>query len=214
MENENNKEKKSSPKLLIVVGGIILAGLIFKSVSKPKYPTGLDADLAPKTGLVDALLGNDTMMCAYSDENGEMVVWAKSGKIRSEGSSFGVQGNQKGGMINDGEYLYIWQDGDKTGIKYKLSVFENEESTDTAPPSEIDPEAWAESIQGKYEYSCNAVNEGESIFTPPTDVEFQDMTDLLEKAEEFSQTFSENDSQEEINQKMEEVKGMMDELNQ
>ena len=214
MDKENNKEKKSSPKLLLVIGGIILAGLAFKMINKPKYPTGMDADLAPKSGLVDALLGNDTMKCSYSDERGEVSFWAKSGKMRAEGASFGLQGDQKGGMINDSEYLYIWQDDDKSGIKYKLSVFEDTDSPDTSQPAQIDPQAWAQSIQGRYEYSCNAVNENDNIFTPPSDVEFKDMTQLLEKAEEFSQTFSDTDSQEELNEKMEEVKGMMEELAQ
>ena len=215
MEKENNKEKKAFPKWLLLVGGLVIAVIAFQFLNKkPKYPTGLDADLIPKTGLVDALLGNDTKECKYIDENGEVTFWAKSGKMRAQGASFGLQGDQKGGMINDGEYLYIWQDSDKSGIKYKLSVFESADSQDTSQPSQVDPEAWAQTIQGRYKYSCNAVNESDSMFTPPSDIEFKDMTDLLEKAEEFSQTFSENDSQEDMDKKMEEVKGMMDQLGQ
>ena len=213
MDKEKTSSKKSPLGIVLVVGGIALAFIAYKFLSAPKYPTGMDASLAPKTGIVDALLGNDTMKCTYSDSYGEVVVWAKAGKVRSEGSSFGMQGNEKGGMINDGEYLYIWQESDKTGLKYKLSVFETEDQ-DSEAPSGVDPQAWAETIQNQYEYSCQAVNEGEGVFTPPTDVEFQDMTELLQKAEEFSQTFSSEDSQEEMNEKMEEIKGMMDEISQ
>jgi hypothetical protein len=213
MDTEKTNPKKSPLGLVLVIGGIFLAFAAYKLVSKPKYPTGMDGSLAPKTGLVDALLGNETMKCTYSDSYGEVTVWAKAGKVRSEGFNYGASGNEKGGMINDGEYLYIWQESDKTGLKYKLSVFENEDSQGTMP-SGVDPEAWAEAAQAQYQYSCKATNENDDIFTPPADINFDDMTQLLEKAEEFSQTFSSEDSEEEMNQKMEEIKGMMDELNQ
>jgi hypothetical protein len=214
MDNEKTDPKKSPLGLVLVIGGIVLAFFAYKTLTKPKYPTGMDAGLAPKTGLVDALLGNDTTKCTYSDSYGEVTIWAKAGKVRSEGSNYGVSGDQKGGMINDGEYLYIWQDSDKTGLKYKLSVFENEASQDGTMPSGVDPEAWAEMVQAQYQYSCSATNETDNIFTPPADIVFDDMTQLLEKAEEFSQTFSASDSQEAIDQKMEEIKGMMDEIAQ
>lgn len=214
MDKKKVASKKNLLGVILTVGGIALALIVCKSLSTPKYPTtGVDTSLAPKTSIVDALLGNDTMKCTYSDSYGEVVVWAKAGKVRSEGSSFGMQGNEKGGMINDGEYLYIWQESDKTGLKYKLSVFEAENQDSEIPPG-VNPQTWAETIQNQYEYSCQAVNEGEEIFTPPADVEFQDMTELLQKAEEFSQTFSSEDSEEEMNQKMEEIKGMMDEISQ
>ena len=210
MDKEKTTAKKSPLGLVLVIGGIVLAFAAYNLVFKPN-PTGMDGSLAPKTGLVDVLMGNDTMKCAYSDSYGEVTVWTKAGKVRSEGFNYGVSGNEKGGLINDGEYLYIWQESDKTGLKYKLSVFETEDQ-DSQAPSGVDSEAWAEAVQAQYDYSCEATNEGDEIFTPPAGIVFDDMTQLLEKAEEFSQTFSADDSQEEIDQKMEEIKGMMEKL--
>lgn len=138
-------------------------------------------DTGPKS-LKDLLSAGIAQKCTFSttDESGtsEGVTYVSGGKVRADFSST-VEGKVvKSHMISDGKTNYIWTDGEKTGFKMTVEQTSTTESdvpsssTDTSVSSQVD-------LNEKADYKCSAWIADDSLFTPPSDVEFQDFSDIF-----------------------------------
>lgn len=146
--------------------------------------------------LKDALTLGKSVQCVYTTEEGEVKTWVKGNKVRVEGVGFGPPEakNGQGGMVNDGEWIYIWGGEEKTGIKYRLSAMEQQDWAKDVEEWQ-DPQQWAAGIEDKYKVSCNQTTVSDNIFTPPADVQFQNMTEMLEKVGELEKSFPQEGGQ-------------------
>lgn len=162
----------------------------------------------------DAVKSGKSVICTYEMNGTEIETLVKGEKTRVNGVGYG-QGN--GGMINDGEWVYIWSDDDKTGTKYKIMEMEevndeNETEDQGQMPQDIDDiEEWAAEIENQYEVVCKEAKVDDSEFVPPTDVEFKDMNEAMQKANEFKEKFE--DKTEFSGEDMEEMNKMLEEMN-
>ncbi len=121
--------------------------------------------------------------CTYLSDYGEITSWIKGKKIRAEGDVFADskenQGN--GGMINDGEWLYLWNNQTQEGMKYKLTALNKQPGPSVTPGEKWqDPQVWADEIEQKYQVKCEETIIDDEQFKPPSEVNFQDLTSVFE----------------------------------
>lgn len=90
---------------------------------------------------------------------------------------------QKSHIIQDGTYQYVWIDGKSEGTKIKLSAMESlvdEEKAKQQAQQPVDQDK-------KFDFSCSDWNVDESVFTPPSNVTFSDLSAQLEQAQRVQQ---------------------------
>ncbi len=167
----------------------------------------------------------DAYKCSYQIQDAEVTVYAKGQKMRVEGMSLDNNGQGSGGMINDGEWIYIWNDENKEGMKYNLKTLEelNQEVESEEVENYQNPEEWAKQVEAEYEVKCEPTAISDSRFNPPENVEFKDLTEMLQKAQDLQQTIPSPNSQgqmpegvdqEDMDQKMDELQDIIKDFNQ
>ncbi|HRY63004.1 MAG TPA: hypothetical protein P5267_00120 [Patescibacteria group bacterium] len=80
--------------------------------------------------------------------------------------------------ISDGEYLYIWNDF--TDAASKMNLKELEENSQ--PTQNQAPAQGSASLEQKRDFVCEKWNVDDSIFTPPGDKNFKDVTEEMGQA--------------------------------
>jgi hypothetical protein len=164
--------------------------------------------------------------CNYEDENGEVTAWVKGDKVKVEGIAFGAEEEDRGAMINDGQWVYIWNEGTMEGMKYDLAVMQQmgeaeiEEGEETADGSEYqDPQEWAAEVEQDYEVDCQATVISDSEFQAPENVEFKDLTQMYQKAKEIQESMGSPNpngqgqmSGEDTQKKIDELKQMVEDF--
>lgn len=147
------------------------------------------------TGTLESLrlLGDDVeCTIAYVLEDGEQpaegTFFASEGKIRGDFlvPSPDLVGQNLSSMILDGQTMYTWTeiDGEAYGVKINLTDFVNN-GVDTYEPVSMDAEV---------SYECKPwLTVDDSVFVPPTDVLFQDMSLLLKSGMEYGTVYEEGE---------------------
>lgn len=223
---EEKKEDKSAKKnqlpLAIVVVFLIAIGLFlgWRSLSMQKGPeTGPDK-MAQKdaSSLVELFKSGDSFRCTYTSQSGEVTVLAKGGKIKVDGFSYATPEGQetRGFMINDGETIYFWSEGEGKGTKYSLSAMADQAQDQTADQTAEkyqDPQEWAAETEEKYQVDCQKTSVSNSEFIPPQNIEFQDISQMFEKTKELQQ-LQPSPGEGMSEEQREKVKEVMDEFGQ
>ena len=139
--------------------------------------------------LKDALTLGKSVECTYTTEAGQVTTWVKGNKVRVEGAGISTAEDKthKGGMINDGEWIYIWGEEDKKGVKYQISSLEQKEWEENVEKLK-DPGKWATETEEKYKVNCQQTIVSDSKFNPPADIEFQNFTEMFEKMKEIQKS--------------------------
>lgn len=122
-----------------------------------------------------------SMKCTFSAEeyegirNYDQVLWIDGEKFRTE-VKMDAEEYMEVYSISDGEYMYSWSNMNTEGTKLKLESMEEmaDEYSDTSSGS-IDTDV-------KFDYSCLPWVVTNDKFVPPSDVEFQDLTAMMEEA--------------------------------
>lgn len=184
--------KKTNLIIIIIVAIVLIgAGAFFlmkgkssdntsqKNASEQNSPAS-----AVKQGLLGLLENASGIKCSVSDQTGSYTVIAKGEKAKIEGISFAnpsnpTQKDSKGTMINDGTWAYIWNG--KEGMKFNLK--DTQQTSSSAVNTEeksTDWKGWAEEMQDSgAKYDCNPTVATDADFTPPSDVKFQDLAELM-----------------------------------
>jgi hypothetical protein len=100
--------------------------------------------------------------------------------------------NKKSYFLNDTEYTYMWQEGEKNGIKTKIeaptepkdtpAMYTEGEEVEPAPESDEPTMDIAKFEQDlNYSISCDLTELSDSEFVPPTDVTFMDYSQMNEQ---------------------------------
>lgn len=139
-------------------------------------------------GTVEDLLSSGrTLTCTFSseDEAGETsgTVYVAGERVRG---TFEVATNTgeafTSEMIRDGDYAYIWSSEQTQGTKMKLEEYEGdamEADVDTPSsdqPFDFDNEA--------VDYQCRPWVANNSMFTPPSDIEFVDLSMQMQELQD------------------------------
>lgn len=157
------------------------------------------------TSIKDALSGSMSLKCVYADDQGtETTTYVKGGAVRVMMAA-GADANQPNNIIMKEKTMHMWNDTNKTGIILKLEEPATEIAEDVSEGEKLEAKAnpqtgddQQESVLAqieKFKDACKAENVNDSLFSPPLDVQFQDM-EALQK-----QMMQETPNQEDI-QKM------------
>lgn len=161
--------------LIIAIAAVLLLGagyFAMKNKGSTQTPgTGTQSETSTGAkSLRDLLSAGIAQKCTYSmtDENGqnEGTTYISGGKMRGDFSMMASGKTTKSHMISDGKTSWIWTEGEPNG--FKMTV----EETDASPAPGTD---WDE----KVDYKCSAWVTDGSFFTPPTNVNFTDFSELL-----------------------------------
>jgi len=150
--------------LILVLGGFVM--------TKSKKVTNISNNSNNNvfTSVKDALTKKMTLVCEFSDDKGTFTKsYIKNGAIRvtSPESSSG-----SGDFILKDNKMYMWDTKTKEGFIY--SVPEGDQSTQISQGDEY------LNMVNTYKDSCKVDSVMDSYFEVPTDVNFQDMSKILE----------------------------------
>jgi len=161
-----------------------------KSTSTPAATQKVEdkINLTATEKIANAIANNKSIKCEISKKDGKdsMTFEIKGKKSRASGSSLSG-GKGTGYMLNDGEFMYIWNDIDKTGVKISLAMASP--SGSTAPKQKYN-DFTKEDIQKQYEemgykYDCNEAKIDDVDFVIPADVVFSDMSVMTKSIQDM-----------------------------
>jgi len=147
-----------------------------------------------KQGFLDKLLSKGGMKCTVEQDGNTTTILTNGTKARIEGMEMPnpqdpTGAKEKGYMVNDGEWAYIWSG--KQGMKFNMK--EMEETAQKNPAVEdqstkpSDWKDWAKNIESSgAKYDCSAAVVSDSDFVAPSDVQFQDMGEFLKQMQSAS----------------------------
>lgn len=155
-------------------------------------PTATSDDEATNT-ISQAMMTGASLRCQIVNaERGETISYVTKDKKMHVTTTMMNDENQTQNsfMINDGQYIYIWTDGEPNGYKSQTITEEDlKDIADKAPNTsqQTVPDFSQTEIQQEYEdkgytISCDPAQVEDSTFIPPTNVSFQDMSALMDGA--------------------------------
>lgn len=139
-----------------------------------------------------ALQAGGSAMCTITKADGttDMQYYAKADKVRVTGITEQMEGSEYSAMLMDGEYIYTWNETTKEGVKFAVpDPAEVTEAQQNMPqvPDFTDETARQEYVEDGYSVDCQVTDVADSMFVPPSDVKFQDMSKLMENAQQMMQ---------------------------
>lgn len=169
-------------KIIGIVAAIILllgaGGAYF--LSQNKTATNTNQSPTPTTtknktsSLLDLLNLGKNQRCSFkttaSGNQTEGTIYIAEGKMRGDFKTTVEGKQQEMSMIRDGDMNYIWGASLKEGIKMKVSLDElskNEQAGQFINPDD------------KLDYNCMPWATDSSLFSPPSNVKFTDMSSLI-----------------------------------
>lgn len=138
--------------------------------------------------LKDLILSGKNYNCTYNmtDEGGnklegEVFVASSGNKLSGQFTNIQPDGTTTvSNMISDGEYTYTWTPDTNKGYKIKINPEDNS-LYGTGDNTQNDQ---AVNENQNIDYNCHAWVVDNSKFTPPTNVEFTDTSEMMQKAQE------------------------------
>jgi hypothetical protein len=172
--------------LIVLIGGG--AYLMMSSKTNPQTkaqtPTTNTQTAKPQTTnslkgtIIGLLSGGKNVNCSitYPDNKGTGTVYVSDKKFAGDFTMKGADGKETNAhMISDGTYMYVWSSGISTGIKMNLAAAKN--AAQNAQTNQ------SVNINQEVGLNCNPWAPDSSKFTVPSDIRFQDMSQLLQQAQ-------------------------------
>jgi len=124
------------------------------------------------TDLTAAMTAGMAMKCTYAYKNIQSEGWIKGQKYYFKTTM--PQG--VGYVISDGTWMYTWQEGQTQGVKFNIAQMKTlSEGKEQGYQDMKQVSADATNVQ------CTPDAAGDSKFTPPSNIQFQDMGELLKQ---------------------------------
>lgn len=170
---------------------LIAASLILSACGKEKINEGMDVnkesnktEVSEKKSLKELLGLGTAQKCTFevNDEGqitkGEIIIKGEKFKQSTEITS--DEGIMKIYSISDGQYFYFWNDAIKgSGSKMKIEAVTTTPEKNTQKQENIN---WEE----KMDYKCNPATLSEADLALPTDVEFVDLSEMMNKLQNIN----------------------------
>lgn len=120
--------------------------------------------------------------CTITDaETGAVTNYKAKDKKAFGDSTVTIEGKQQQGyFLTDAEYMYTWSGDTKQGAKFKLDAFDPESANAPDVPDFSDEESYQEYQESGHTVACSIEDHPDSVFVPPTDVSFFDMSSFTQ----------------------------------
>jgi len=186
-EKKENKQAKQAPKNVgLIIFLVVLAGLGFvyfragqkSKINQPQTSQQVQTEKKQSGGVIesirDAISKSISFKCQYQPEGSNQLVtiYFKSKNIRSEYAKGGEVENIS--VVKDNR-VWAWQPKTKTGFVFSLNVVKQ---NNLPKNKSFDQEEMIKQAE-KYRQNCRVENLSESLFKPPTEIQFQDMDELM-----------------------------------
>jgi hypothetical protein len=126
-----------------------------------------------------ALASGGSYKCTYTYEGGRSETRIKGNRYWSKSTA----GGRTGYSVNDGEWVYIWSEGEKNGVKFNIKEMEDmQEDAEEQGYTDI-----GEVADVAVDVDCRPDVISDSVFKPPTNIQFQDMGETLKQMEEMAE---------------------------
>lgn len=168
--------KKSSnnlPKIVIIVVILLLLGVGAYFVLGNGKNSMMGSAVNKITSAKDMLTASVSMHCEYDENNIHSKVEIKNGAVRVD--STGQTEDENGSIILKGKKMYMWRD--KEGYVYDIPD-EVDENGKTIDSESTQKEDLMKSLEA-YKDACKPAVVSDSIFNPPSDVTFTDMSSMM-----------------------------------
>ncbi len=142
----------------------------------------------------DLLAMGRPQTCEWNDKTSHGVTYMDGKHMRVDAISVDDGVSHTVSTINDGTWMYTWDTATKRGQKMSVATMERlaqkgaaeaQKMTENAPKKEERDVEDVLAMEGNY--TCKRWSVDASLFTPPSDVVFEDMGAMLKKAREQAQ---------------------------
>lgn len=189
MINKNMKKIK-------YISLLVIATLLLSACGKEKINESVDineeannVEVNEKKSLKELLGVGVSQKCTFEmDEEGQATkgeILIKGDKFKQSLEMMTPEGLMKVHTISDGEYFYSWNEGiEGSGTKMKIEKEEEmleEEMLGEESSTEADIN-WEE----KLDYKCEGVEIGDEDLALPTDIEFMDLSEMIDNLQNMS----------------------------
>jgi len=158
--------------IIIIIVILILGGGAFVFAQSKKGASSENI----VTTVKDAVSKTASMQCDYVDEEGRASkTYIKNGEFRSDYT--GKTPQDSGSIIVTGKKMYMWT-ADKKGFSYDIPQVTVTPGQNVAPAGDNKKDAFVAEVN-KYKDSCKGAIVSDSLFTPPTDVQFTDYSKMM-----------------------------------
>jgi hypothetical protein len=173
---------------LVLIGGGVWYGVSQNNMQEVNNDAGMNEETGDDsaeagmsgTGSFARLLGLESAVsCEFAstiDGNSSTGVFYTDGRhFRVDATSATSYGTFNSKMINDGEFQYVWGSGADGMTAIKMAVTEveaDDSSTNTDNKAMFD-------IEQDVTYDCQAWSVDNTMFLPPSDIQFMDMSAMM-----------------------------------
>ena len=165
--------------LLLMVSAVVLSGC----GTAKKEETGTQEETIVEkneTGVFDsirdAMARSMSLKCEYMMQDNTTVAYIKGQSLRIDGT---VKDKNSTAMIMKDNKIWSWDTGTKEGIIMPLT--ENKENQQA-----LDPDKIIGDLESQKQF-CRAASVADSMFVPPADVKFQDLSALFKNITGYPQ---------------------------
>lgn len=169
--------KKLSPKIILIgvvavaVIGVAAYMMIGKSQVTQKLMTSGDNAF---TSIRDALSKSISLECTVTNDEGRVTkAYIKNGAVRADMTA--PDPNEVGSMILKDNTLYTWSGTEGVMMKLPKEDYEAE----AMPKESNQGDEFINDLE-EHKESCKPAVVDDSLFTPPSDVVFSDMSQMME----------------------------------
>lgn len=193
---------------VVLISAFALAGCGQKNAQNSNAPgqtssadsSGQSVAEKVKQSLYDLVTTGAGVKCTIDDPKmGQLTMYAKGDKAKVEGFQFTSMSDalsnasqntppkeEKGTMINDGTWAYMWSGAE--GMKFNINDMKNlapkdqnqAQNQDNSQSSATDWKDWIKQMDNEgTKYDCSPAVLSDADFTPPSNVKFQDWGELL-----------------------------------
>lgn len=176
---------KSSLFALIITSSFLFSACTLPFASKNKLPSDSDSPEIQAQKMSELFASGASAKCQITDTTNPDFV----SEIIFSGQKMKMTGTQvaqggAGSFINDGQYIYVWQEGQSTGFKSK-----NIEPEDVEQMKENLPDYESGDVQEApdfrqyennptYKINCQQINISDDEFVPPSNIQFIDPLEM------------------------------------
>lgn len=177
--------KNLVPVIVVVLILLGVGGFLFMNSKKGNIPNGINTNTTTQSNTTssggnildnirDAFSKSASFSCQYPDPTGKtkITTYVKNGAIRVKNLSSSAE--QTGNAIMKDNKMWIWSEGKKEGMILTLK--------NTADKSGTQKDQREEAIleMEKYKQYCKVEIVSDSLFTPPSEVNFKDLDALMQ----------------------------------
>jgi len=171
--------KQNNTIIAVIVLIIIVGGLLFFNQNKKIQTNKQDITTETKPGVFesirDAMSRSMSLKCEYKTVDSQTVAYVKGKMVRVDGI---YKNTNKNSTILKNDKMWTWDVVKKEGMIITLKqTEENKASTSDELINDLE----------KQKQFCKPTIVADSMFNPPTDVKFQDLSGMIENLQNTKQ---------------------------